>query len=124
MKTTTDRTATAMATVDTENLNRAWKSARPVTVMDLVYWAEHYGDDVLAELRYLPTVHPDNDAWYTEQIRLTARIAAHFGRRALAGVGPSGPTCPHKPTRLYSWMADGTLCVCCCDCGAVLKGAL
>jgi hypothetical protein len=32
--------------------------------------------------------------------------------------------CNHPPTRLYAWNAfDGVLCVACCDCGAVLKGA-
>lgn len=32
--------------------------------------------------------------------------------------------CTHPATRLYAWHAyDGTLCVCCCDCGAVLSGA-
>jgi len=31
--------------------------------------------------------------------------------------------CGHPPRRLYAWYAfDGTLCVCCCACGAVLKG--
>jgi hypothetical protein len=34
------------------------------------------------------------------------------------------PPCPHPPTRLYAWHAhDGTLCVGCNDCGAVLAGA-
>ena len=33
-------------------------------------------------------------------------------------------TCQHPPTRLYSWYAfDGTLCVCCNVCGAVLRGS-
>lgn len=33
--------------------------------------------------------------------------------------------CPHPPARLYAWYAyDGTLCICCCLCGAVLKGGL
>jgi hypothetical protein len=33
-------------------------------------------------------------------------------------------TCPHPPTRLYAWYAvDGVLCIGCCVCGAVLKGA-
>jgi hypothetical protein len=32
--------------------------------------------------------------------------------------------CQHPARRLYSWRAlDGTLCVACCDCGAVLAGA-
>jgi len=32
-------------------------------------------------------------------------------------------TCAHPPARLFSWFAiDGTLCVCCCDCGSVLRG--
>lgn len=35
-------------------------------------------------------------------------------------------TCKHPPERLYSWYANNenletVLCVCCCDCGAVLK---
>ena len=31
--------------------------------------------------------------------------------------------CKHPPTRQYAWHAyDGTLCVCCCDCGEVLTG--
>lgn len=43
---------------------------------------------------------------------------AHATRREKLGV-----TCSHPPHRLYSWVAfDGTLCVCCCECGAVLKG--
>ena len=36
---------------------------------------------------------------------------------------PSQHLCPHPPERLYAWVAyDGTLCVCCCDCGKILKG--
>jgi hypothetical protein len=32
--------------------------------------------------------------------------------------------CTHPPTRLYCWYAtDGVLCITCCKCGAVLKGA-
>lgn len=32
--------------------------------------------------------------------------------------------CVHPPSRNYSWFAaDKTLCVCCCECGAVLQGA-
>src|SRR3990167_11435719 len=32
--------------------------------------------------------------------------------------------CKHPATRLYSWFAyDDTLCIACCDCGEVLKGA-
>lgn len=32
--------------------------------------------------------------------------------------------CNHPPARLYSWFAaDKTLCVACCECGAVLRGA-
>lgn len=35
------------------------------------------------------------------------------------------PDCSHPPTRLYAWHAyDGTACVCCCDCGAVLAGGV
>ncbi len=31
--------------------------------------------------------------------------------------------CPHPVRRLYAWLAyDDTLCVACCDCGAVLRG--
>jgi len=37
---------------------------------------------------------------------------------------PGEKTCQHPSRRLYSWTAaDGTLCVGCCDCGAVLAGA-
>ena len=33
-------------------------------------------------------------------------------------------SCRHPPTRLWSWTsADGVLCVACCECGAVLRGA-
>jgi len=33
--------------------------------------------------------------------------------------------CKHPPKRLYSWIAaDGTLCVGCCECGAVLAGGV
>jgi hypothetical protein len=33
------------------------------------------------------------------------------------------PECQHPVNRLYAWHAyDGTLCVCCNDCGAVLRG--
>jgi len=33
--------------------------------------------------------------------------------------------CPHPSSRLYAWHAhDGTLCVCCCACGAVLRGGV
>lgn len=33
-------------------------------------------------------------------------------------------SCKHPPSRLYSWTAfDGVLCVACCECGAVLRGA-
>lgn len=32
--------------------------------------------------------------------------------------------CKHPPARLFAWTAhDETLCVACCDCGAILKGA-
>jgi hypothetical protein len=32
--------------------------------------------------------------------------------------------CAHPPTRTYAWRAyDGTLCIGCCDCGAVLAGS-
>lgn len=33
--------------------------------------------------------------------------------------------CKHDPKKLYTWNAyDGTLCIACCECGAVLKGAI
>lgn len=33
--------------------------------------------------------------------------------------------CNHKSNRLYAWFAnDGTHCVACCNCGAVLAGAV
>ncbi len=33
--------------------------------------------------------------------------------------------CPHPVTRRFSWFAyDDTLCVACCDCGAVLAGTI
>jgi hypothetical protein len=33
--------------------------------------------------------------------------------------------CKHKPHDLYAWTAyDGTLCICCCRCGKVLKGEI
>ena len=33
--------------------------------------------------------------------------------------------CKHPPHRLYSWEAfDGTICVGCCECGSVLRGAM
>jgi hypothetical protein len=32
--------------------------------------------------------------------------------------------CRHPPARYFTWFAgDGTLCIACCDCGAVLRGA-
>ena len=35
-------------------------------------------------------------------------------------------SCPHPPQRLWAWrVADAlgkTLCIACCDCGAVLRG--
>ena len=32
--------------------------------------------------------------------------------------------CKHPPERYYCWTAwDGTLCIGCCDCGEVLRGA-
>ena len=31
--------------------------------------------------------------------------------------------CKHPPSRLYSWIAyDGTIVVCCLECGEVLRG--
>lgn len=30
--------------------------------------------------------------------------------------------CAHPARRLYAWYAGSTLCICCCECGAVLKG--
>ena len=34
-------------------------------------------------------------------------------------------TCQHPPSRYYCWTAyDGTVIVCCCDCGKVLHGAV
>ena len=33
--------------------------------------------------------------------------------------------CKHPAKRLFSWYAyDGTLCICCCECGKVLRGGL
>jgi hypothetical protein len=32
-------------------------------------------------------------------------------------------TCTHPPTRLFSWHVDGVLCVGCCECGEILRGA-
>lgn len=33
--------------------------------------------------------------------------------------------CSHPPSRYYSWFAyDGVLCIGCCDCGDILKGAI
>lgn len=44
-------------------------------------------------------------------------------------IDPDGPefadrdTCQHPPARNYAWRAhDGTLVVCCCECGKVLQG--
>lgn len=35
-----------------------------------------------------------------------------------------GADCTHPAKRHFVWKAfDGTLCICCCDCGEVLKGA-
>lgn len=45
-------------------------------------------------------------------------------RAAAPGTRADGAPCPHPPARLCAWRAyDGTLCVACCDCGAVLAGA-
>jgi hypothetical protein len=41
-----------------------------------------------------------------------------------AGYKAVAPACKHPVTRQYAWHAfDGTLVVCCCDCGDVLKGS-
>ncbi len=32
--------------------------------------------------------------------------------------------CQHPATRLHAWYAGDTLCVCCNDCGSVLKGGV
>jgi len=43
-------------------------------------------------------------------------------KRYLSDLVPA-PDCQHPAKRLYSWHAyDGSLCVCCCDCGEVLRG--
>lgn len=35
------------------------------------------------------------------------------------------PPRKHPAKRLYAWHAyDGTLCICCCECGKVLRGGL
>ena len=31
-------------------------------------------------------------------------------------------TCPHPTRRLFTWWVRDVLCVCCCECGAVLQG--
>jgi hypothetical protein len=37
---------------------------------------------------------------------------------------PENQECTHPEERLFAWWAyDGSLCVCCCECGAVLQGA-
>ena len=47
-------------------------------------------------------------------------IAGYCGECATA----RRDACAHPPTRYYAWNAwDGRLCVACCECGAVLKGA-
>lgn len=30
--------------------------------------------------------------------------------------------CKHPPTRLFCWFVGDILCICCCECGAVLRG--
>lgn len=38
--------------------------------------------------------------------------------------GLAGSECKHPARRLFGWKAfDGTLCICCCECGEVLRGA-
>jgi hypothetical protein len=52
--------------------------------------------------------------------------AYQLAKRAhLAAERVSARNCPHAPTRQRWWHAlDGTLCGACCDCGAILRGAV
>ncbi|HDZ27036.1 hypothetical protein LCGC14_1009420 [marine sediment metagenome] len=36
--------------------------------------------------------------------------------------GESMKQCKHPPKRLFIWWVGEILCICCCECGAVLKG--
>jgi hypothetical protein len=48
-------------------------------------------------------------------------ICGHDQRRLV----PTAAACKHPPERLHSWTAaDGVVCVGCCECGALLAGAL
>lgn len=38
---------------------------------------------------------------------------------------PKQPACTHSATRLYAWQTpDKVMNVCCCQCGAVLRGGV
>ena len=57
-------------------------------------------------------------AWDSPEGRALQRALMAIEQEARDG------TCAHPPKRLYSWRArDNTLCVGCCDCGAILSGA-
>jgi hypothetical protein len=59
-------------------------------------------------------------------IRLTqnAVMAAVAFEDTMASLDIPEEECSHPARRLYSWTAfDGRICVCCCECGEVLKGA-
>jgi len=67
--------------------------------------------------------------------RVAKKMNAYFSRREGAYImRPAqfrrfqreyAQVCKHPPARVYGWLAfDDTLCLACCDCGAVLRGAV
>ena len=69
-------------------------------------WLDEVDRQAMADARKAGEVKTDRGTATTEQRR------------------QSLPVCKHPPERVYAWRAsDGVLCIGCCECGAVLKGA-
>ena len=67
-------------------------------------------ENIYADLKLADRMTPGRTPWQTLRKRAEEIALAE---------------CPHTPSRLHSWFAtDGTLCVCCNDCGAILSGGV
>ena len=79
---------------------------------------DHEARRIMAEVEL--TLRPTDRMWRTATDRDTAPLALADALRAFV----DEPTCAHRPSRLYFWVADdGVRCVGCCDCGEMLAGA-
>ncbi len=60
---------------------------------------------------------------YTLDTTKGIRYSMNMKKATTEREGNMEQNCNHPSTRLFAWHAyDGTLCVCCCECGEVLQG--